>query len=384
MDGRFFFSILPLLVDIIIAAFAIYRYYQLRLKNLLYFLTAFHLFIVSDLALLLASRFTNQISAISQLSRAVSIGTGMAGLFLIVLFIETFKQEFPFRRGIAILGFIEVILLTILALFSLKMMIIIRKYSLSINLIDNFDETLLTILPLEAFLDLVIFLVSLLLVGLFSLINTIICFRKIRKSKKSSQNPLFKKILQKLNYGITLVIVGFIVQAFGEQGDIVFLFGSLISLGGFFVIFWIYLREGIYVIQGDHLKHFLIMNTAGLPLYSMNYSQSEEIQSENKDILISGALQAISQLLSQLTGINEQLKEIHMDNTVLMLELSQDKQYITMLLVDKSTLFYQTALKQITDMIFKEITSIPADQRLHGINKSIVDKAIKMYLGVMN
>ncbi len=380
-------NFLTLIVDFLILGFAIYRYFQLRLKNLKYFIGAFTFLFVGDLSVNIASRLGYNNYGLNGLGLAVSTMASAFGLYLLLLFIETFKSEFPFRKRIATLGFILFICLSIFAVFSFKVLIIAKEYSISGGIFNIIDENSVDQLPIGSQLDFLAFFILLGVLNLLTFIVLISCIRKLFKIKKQTNNPKFKAVLKKMEIGILIIIFGVVFSFFIENTNYILSFiNDFISLSGFFLIFWTYLRKGIHVIQGDHLEMFLIINKAGLPLFSHQFTQDtsnfeDAVPKDQEDLLISGALQAISTLLTQITGFNENVREIHMDHSVLMLDRANDNEHIVILLVDQSTKFYRNVLKQITEHIFHHIKEIPRDQKLTNENEKIVKKSLQEFLG---
>ena len=112
---------------------------------------------------------------------------------------------------------------------------------------------------------------------------------------------------------------------------------------------------GDILLKTDELKQFIVINQIGISLYSYDFDQLYEKNSssenksgdEGKTLMFSGAIKAVSSLLSELTGIQQNLREIVLNKTVMIVYHSPDSQYSFVLILDISLFslppFYHTS-----------------------------------------
>ncbi len=153
------------------------------------------------------------------------------------------------------------------------------------------------------------------------------------------------------------------------------------------MIFLIYLNSGIHVFQEEGLRRLMIIDNAGLPLYSYLFSgfEGKEMSSqqlENEEMMFSGALKAISSLFGELTGANQTLKEIILDKIVLLVQLSPEKDKLVILFCDRPTKFHREAIEHFTDSLFKEVPVWFENLRISGENEATIVELIKKYFGL--
>ena len=115
-------------------------------------------------------------------------------------------------------------------------------------------------------------------------------------------------------------------------------------------------KYGNFILQGEILQHMVILDSEGLPIYGYKFSKDTEHGDgiNDREILFSGALTAISSLITQFTGNESQeVKEITLNGLIIMVSSIkvQENNYSVVLLTKKSTVFYRDSLKKFTKNI---------------------------------
>ena len=134
--------------------------------------------------------------------------------------------------------------------------------------------------------------------------------------------------------------------------------GTFISAIGFVLMAILNMKYGNYILQGEILQHIVIIDSEGPPIYGYKFNNlidnDDEHDINDREVLFSGALTAISSLISEFTGnISQEVKEITLNGLIIMISsvMVQEKGYSVVLLTKKSTIFYRDSLKKFTTNI---------------------------------
>lgn len=259
------------------------------------------------------------------------------------------------------------------------------------------DETVLRILPQSA-RELADIHLSLIVVGgicVWFLIsyNIIQMTRRIRKDKYIQFKPEVRKILYQLILGNAILLTG----AFFSIGELIF--AEILVIIGYTIIYIRFLYSGIFILQSNSLQRLIVLNMDGTPLYSYNFllkqqetitirenkeegQQEEEIASEDEDILFSGALQAVSMLLSQLMGTKQQLKEIVFEDVNLITYHLPKSQTSFILVSEQVTQFYREALENFAQKLPEKVDLNQKNMMFNDEQNKIADELVLQYFGV--
>ena len=196
-----------------------------------------------------------------------------------------------------------------------------------------------------------------------------------------------------MQIGAILICIGGFLEIQSQDPWI----GNIFELLGLILFFYIYLKEGIYVLQEETLRRIIIIDYGGIPVYSylfkhyskivQNPSFEEKkrrlisISDSADDILFSGTLKAILNLLGEFTGSNQILREISLDKSILLIKQTPDKRYTVVLLSDSTSSFIQDALDRFTASFFKELPHLPSVQALSRIELNTANHLSEMYFG---
>ncbi len=367
------------LIDLLILVKIIREFTKSRLTTLIYFMWSFGMFVVADFLIFLFSvRNIRGFMAEVFLLPANSMFS-MVGYFLLLLFFTTFDEENVLTRKNVILGVLIAMVISSTYSNSFMISLLYEEHFQGFTSITQFDPDNLT--------NTVLFLLMgfyLNIIAIFGLVilQFIMIARLINKKMKRAKNPVVQKIMKRMHRHVYLILFGIFLSG-------VSIIGNLLVLIGFFMIFWIYLNSGIHIFQEEGLRRLMIIDNAGLPLYSYLFSGFEgkemsDQQFENEEMMFSGALKAISSLFAELTGANQTLKEIILDKIVLLVQLSPTKDKIVILFCDRATKFHREAIEHFTDTLFKEVPVWLENLRISGENETRIINLIDNYFGLRN
>jgi hypothetical protein len=263
-------------------------------------------------------------------------------LYSIVLFFKTFWYENPLDKVTIVLGLL-------ITFYSSATIIVVLLFAGLQNTIfsgfSNIYEIQTLVNPNEE-IQIIIF-ISLIasISGLASLFFSMMFIEKQLYSRiKTSKDENIKKVLNRMRYGNWILIIGLIILLFSE------IIGFAILTLGYATIFLFYLRGGIFILQEETLRKLIIMDSAGILKYSYEFRKFASKQGkrdEDADLLFSGALKAISSLLGELTGSDQELREIHLDKITLLVGSASNRELSMVLMVDNSTKFFRDAFNKV-------------------------------------
>ncbi|MBD3190362.1 MAG: hypothetical protein GF308_06945 [Candidatus Heimdallarchaeota archaeon] len=253
------------------------------------------------------------------ISTLSSIVMTMLAFYCLVLFFETFYHPSPFNIITAIFGILTVCVTVGSVIITLVISFTADTLFPGVTTLEDFAlPDILTPTALRiAYIFLSILGLGALCVWTLMIYNIIQITRRIRKDKYISLKPQVRQILYWLIIGNVILLIGSFILTFQ------FVVGEIMIIVGYSIIYLRYLSGGIFVLQTNSLRRLIILDSSGLPIYSHHFlleqqaniqnvdsqidGRAQESSSSNgvedeKDVLFSGALQAVSMLLSELMG----------------------------------------------------------------------------------
>ncbi|MFQ5980177.1 MAG: hypothetical protein ACE5OZ_18750 [Candidatus Heimdallarchaeota archaeon] len=177
--------------------------------------------------------------------------------------------------------------------------------------------------------------------GFFIVAMVIRIWLKLRRRIQTTIDPRIQGKLKKMRYAIIAILIAP-------------MFGELFAILAFGYFIYLYSSSGTFILPAKSLQKFIIVGTEGMPLYSYNFQpvESESIPFDDRDVLFSGALRAISALFSEFTGkLDQALKEVTLENVVVMANQIADRRFLAVLLVEQSTRFFREAFDNVTEQL---------------------------------
>jgi hypothetical protein len=271
--------------------------------------------------------------------------TGMGAFFFLVLFFQSFESNRTLTEKNLFLTLIFAVLISGLLLVSLQSSVALSELQgKTDDEIDQMDSIVLSLLLL------LLFVFSSLI---FILAMFIRIFVKLQRRIKATSNLEIRNKLKKMRYAlIGLVLGSSVAESIKDVTDIVV--GELFAVLAFGYFVYLYSTSGAAILQAESLQKLLIISHDGLPLYSYSFQpdDSDSIPFNSQDVLFSGALRAISTLFSEFTGKMEQsLKEVTLENVVVMANQIAGKRFLAVLLIDQTTRFFREAFEKATQQL---------------------------------
>ncbi len=304
-------------------------------------------------------------------------------LYFLLLFLDSFETNQILTRNNLILGIIVTSYISMLVVITPLVITIVLSYSnLNANADDLWEKTFESVIVSELGVIL-IFLSLLVITGLLILLLTIILMFKAVKKVKNVKNPKIKKMLKRMMIALVFVtVIPFILGAITEE-TILSSLSLTIGLGLFFFFFW---KAGIFVLQSESLNLLLIVDESGIPVYSYyfkeyttDYEHISKHDGTDQEILFSGALKAISTLLSEFTGAKKEVKEIVLDNMTLLVK--QIDNFSIVLITDKVTEFFEDALEAFSLNVQEVFTHIIVETGMNSQQKEKTEKLVEIHFG---
>ncbi|MFQ5979583.1 MAG: hypothetical protein ACE5OZ_15755 [Candidatus Heimdallarchaeota archaeon] len=286
--------------------------------------------------------------------------TGMGAVFFLVLFFQSFESNrILTERNLFVALFFAVL---ISGLLIITLQIGVALPGLRGKTEEEIVET--NSIVFLAFL-LVLFALS---CAIFLLAMFIRIFVKLQRRIKATSNLEIQKKLKKMRYALIGMILGSsLSDPIQSSTDIVV--GELFAVLAFGYFVYLYSTSGAAILQAESLQKLLIISREGMPLYSYSFQpdDSDSIPFNSQDVLFSGALRAISTLFSEFTGTMEQsLKEVTLENVVVMANQIADKRFLAVLLIDQTTRFFREAFEKAT----QQLDVVVSESNLHP-NKTL-------------
>lgn len=338
-------------INIIVLIKIIQEYKESRYKNLRYFLYSIILFIFCNSAIIPSTiGFTTSFN-VSLIIQNLVICSILCAVFLIIIFFDSFWSDSPFSTRNRFLSISLSINLTgqigITSVICIFSNVLFPGYAditqVDWNLVSREGILLIIlylIILLYTYINLLIFL-GILVVSLG---------RRIKQGKTRSIN----EIIIKMRRGAIMLLVGASILLFFPNIALLCIFI------GYFMIFILYMKGGLLILREDILQRIMIISESGVPLYTFNFTTLEKVNEEEQtnlksnetiEIMFSGAIKAISSLLAELTGLKQELREIVLDNTILIVKNLLFKKCYIVLVLDRRSAFYSVILEQFASKV---------------------------------
>ena len=293
--------------------------------------------------------------------------SALISIFCLILFFESFLSQAVLTRRNTIMMLVITILSTGLLVTGFITENIVSSF---ISTIPTGNENAFSFLNIEIFVEPILeslrsemgFIVYIYLVFTFTglLLNFgmagLLLVQFFGISRKTD-HFLVKKTTNRM--AITAVMVVFIPLILTG----VFISNLAIQLGilcisfGIVIFFIFYKIGGMYIIQSRSLRRLLIINSAGIPVYSYIFQHFDtSISDYDEDVLFSGALSALSTLIMEFTGTQHSIEEIFFKNLLMMIK--QAKEFSVVLIADQSTYFFKEALESFCKQLYEKVPDI--------------------------
>ncbi len=372
------FFIAQLIILFMLFVWIIRNYIQYRYKTLVFIFIAVGLMIFSHIYTIIFPFDTE----IGIMAWSLITIVQLISLYLILLFIESFESENVLTKKNLILGGLMVSATPLYFMLSMLMRILIGQYNLT-SIEHLFEDSVPTYLELSVSVLYVIF--SILLYVLFFIIAVCIIKRLVSKIR-NTRNTDVKNLLKKMTVTLGIMILAPVFIGVLFQNPNIDLAGFIItiSLGLFF---YFYNKGGIFLLQSESLRNLIIINESGIPVYSYSFNTFEEDNSlsktecENKQILFSGALKAISNLIHEFVGEEKEIKEIAFEDLKLLIKPLGDKLSIV-LVTDLSSKYFIEALEGFKEDVGEVIASMSTDINLRKNEVENVNALVESNFGV--
>lgn len=288
--------------------------------------------------------------------------TGMGAVFFLILFFQAFESNRILTERNLFVALIFAVLISGLLIISVQ---------ISVALPELDGKTDEEIVEMDSIVFLAFLLVLFALSGaIFLLAMYIRIFVKLHRRIKATSNLEIKKKLKKMRYALIGMILGSaIAESIQSSTDNDVVVGELFAVLAFGYFVFLYSTSGAAILQAESLQKLLIISNEGMPLYSYSFQaeDSDSIPFNSQDVLFSGALRAISTLFSEFTGTMDQsLKEVTLENVVVMANQIADKRFLAVLLVDQTTRFFREAFEKAT----QQLDGVVSQSKLHP-NKTL-------------
>jgi hypothetical protein len=195
------------------------------------------------------------------------------------------------------------------------------------------------------------------------------CFQMVRKSKIKKQRFQTKLMFIGSLIGIPGAIVSLVLVEVIFIPSLVLLVTSI----GLLVFAFGYLQNTqlAYLVPYQCYR-LIILKKSGLTCYAKNFEEKQNID----DILISGAISAISSIMESALGFKSELKEIKLTNAVMILDLRED--FSGILIANKFSVVLKNALRSFGDQFQETFFPIvkTSDECLDKSIQENVDKLI--------
>jgi hypothetical protein len=353
------------------------KYSQTKIKTLGYFIFAFFLFVLQDiLPVFFDATKIGVFWTTSYLT--FSYGFKAFGFYLILLYLAAFRTEHPFSRWNVLFGSIIIANISMMAILSILGLPFENEFFPNVTM---FTMDYKNLNPVGSAI-LFYYLMNFLMVVLQIFFEFIWILHLIRTQIKTTQSQKLKMILVKMKRATYVILGGLSMSLITDYSTVVFVFGLIL----FFIPF---ITNGILIFQEANLHRLMIVSKIGCPQYSHIFHPFEG-KTQTKDaintegMLFSGAIQAITTLLTEIMGQGEhqRVKEIVLNNVFLLIAHTPNYNQFVILMVQKSTSFVQTILDLFNTRLGEFLKNHPIDEYIEGDLKTQVDNLIAHYFGV--
>jgi hypothetical protein len=195
------------------------------------------------------------------------------------------------------------------------------------------------------------------------------CFQMVRKSKIKRQKIQTKLIFISSIIAIPGAIIALVIVEVVFIPSLVLLVSSI----GLLILALGYLQNTqlAYLVPFQCYR-LIVLKKSGLTCYAKNFEEEQKID----DILISGAISAISSIMESALGFKSELKEIKLMNAVMILDLRED--FSGILIANKFSVVLKNALKSFGDQFQEKFFPLikTSDECLDKSALENVDKLI--------
>lgn len=358
---------------------------ETRLKTLVFLIVATISFILSEFAVIY--NFFQFGDNIAELEGTTLIGPlfSLVAIFfailisyhMIILFLEsaesvTIRSRHTLMQNI-ILGILATGFLIFTTLASLSIIDVT-------NGVFSFEESS-SLLIGGVWIGWILFI---LLSFLYSLYMIIKIYRMISERQKASTADQRSKVLMQLKITVIIIFIGSILPLifFGENNHLIQNLSSFISTLGFTLFVVIYLKNGVYILGNLSLRRLIMINDSGTSIFGyvfQSFQDSKMTDGYEQEILFSGAIQAITSLLNELTGANDDLISLDLESTSILFERLSDHNSV-LLVVDEPTAADREALKAFKVQINRELDKIP-EQRIDKTQTNTITRITEQLFG---
>ncbi len=288
--------------------------------------------------------------------------------YLLVLFFESFWSEFVLNRTTILLGVYIAIMSGILL-----------GTAFTVTLLDENVETGIILILTEPLSESESALGSWYsnlswIGGLGIFLSFFVAIGQLVRKYQSTRDEEIRKVVAWMLMGLAIMIISALIVSQNLA------IGSMPFLVGYGLIFYVYLRQGVLSFRGEALERLLVLDETGLPQYSYRFSSTNEVGSNDEDVLFSGALQAISSLLGELTGTRQQVREITLEGVILVVQRVGQRTII--LVTQQSTKIYREALARFSSLVNEVVGEIPPHQTFSDAQSATTDTLIRESFGV--
>ncbi|MHA2031777.1 MAG: hypothetical protein ACW99A_01825 [Candidatus Kariarchaeaceae archaeon] len=328
-----------------------------------------------------------EISEILFQTSVILISVGFA-LLLLLLFFDSFDQESVLSARNVMLMFSVLISGILMILNSIIISTIINedeeRFSDPDNVVTtNSENFIFVILVIAVFLNL-----------FATLYMGIKIFKTLRSKMKETSNLHVQSLIRKIGYGGIIMIFGpmfagilnFIQIGNSGLGNIL---APFVAILGLYIMIHYFLKGGIFLFQGDTLRRLIIITDSGIPIYSYSFRKfdlHEDVAADSlserggQEVLFSGAIKSISFLLSEFTGSNKVVREIFLEDMVMIIKMLPNNSSV-ILLCNKSTKFLRNALNKFSLQVTSLAEEIPDGQAFNTNQNKVANQLLESSFG---
>jgi hypothetical protein len=379
--------ILRLIIYIYLSIKILIEYAKHRFTPLIYLLLVNIFLSLVQFINLLPESGEFEISEILFQTSVILISVGFA-LLLLLLFFDSFDQESVLSARNVMLMFSVLISGILMILNSIIISTIINedeeRFSDPDNVVTtNSENFIFVILVIAVFLNL-----------FATLYMGIKIFKTLRSKMKETSNLHVQSLIRKIGYGGIIMIFGpmfagilnFIQIGNSGLGNIL---APFVAILGLYIMIHYFLKGGIFLFQGDTLRRLIIITDSGIPIYSYSFRKfdlHEDVAADSlserggQEVLFSGAIKSISFLLSEFTGSNKVVREIFLEDMVMIIKMLPNNSSV-ILLCNKSTKFLRNALNKFSLQVTSLAEEIPDGQAFNTNQNKVANQLLESSFG---
>ncbi len=194
--------------------------------------------------------------------------------------------------------------------------------------------------------------------------------------RKLAETPAEKLQARYFILGALICMVGALISP---------LLAMIIDFRGFLILFesigfmitgWGFVKNpDVVVMLPFKAQHLLVINRAGICLFSVTFDEKSDID----DLLVSGMLSGVSTLMKEAFGVKSQLKEIIFGDRHILLDLRKD--IGVFLISDTSSGMLRNAIKLFTDYFESKFAQYLDSPNIDNFNPAI--DGVKKYMNFL-